>query len=85
MAQNCWSVVAPEDHLANDPITLAPFHSLSPPDQTETNACRIKVLSLQMVQGLVARAASGEQVIGPTWILLRPFLILLELETAHKE
>ena len=38
IGQNRWSVVAPEHHPANDPITLTPFHSLSPPSQTETNA-----------------------------------------------
>ena len=64
------------------PITLAPFHSLSPPGQTETNACRIKVLSSPMVQGLVAWAASAEQVIGPAWILQGPSLTLREPETA---
>ncbi len=71
-------VDVPEHHPANDPITLTPFHSLSPPGQTETNTCRIKVLSLLMVQSLVARAASGEQVIGPAWTFQRPFLPLSE-------
>ena len=49
---------------------------------TETNACRIKVLSSPMVRGLVARAASGEQVIGPAWILQGLSLTLPKPETA---
>jgi hypothetical protein len=64
IGQNCWSMVAPEHHPANDPITLTPFHSLSPPSQTDTNACRTKVLSSPMAQGLVTMAASCEQSFG---------------------
>ena len=51
---------APAKTGITDPITLAPFHSLPPPGQTETNSCRIKVLSSPMV----AWAASAEQVMG---------------------
>ena len=35
-----------------------------------------------MVRGLVARAASGEQIIRPAWILQGPSLTLPKLETA---